>query len=137
MQEIWKPINLTEYNLPNFEVSNLGNIRHVKRKKIRKVRTNRWGYQQIHIHVGFKSQKCISVHKIVASTFLDKKQKGFQVNHKNGIKTDNRVDNLEWVTPSNNIKHSIKIGRSKIRKGEECKYNKNSQPVQYYARTCF
>lgn len=50
------------------------------------------------------------IHRLVAIHFLEKPLGKYQVNHKNGIKTDNRVDNLEWVTKSENAIHAIKTG---------------------------
>ena len=50
------------------------------------------------------------VHKVVALTFLGSRPIGFQINHKNGVKTDNRVENLEFVTPSRNRRHAVELG---------------------------
>jgi len=60
-----------------------------------------------------------SVHRMVVETFIGEIPKGYQVNHKDGCRTNNRLDNLEIVTPSENQIHAYKMGFSKGRKGEE------------------
>lgn len=69
---------------------------------------DRCGYREVIIN-----NKMILVHRIVALAFLRKENGKDFVNHKNGIKTDNRVENLEWVTKSENTLHSYRNGLQK------------------------
>ena len=55
------------------------------------------------------TMKSDSVHRLTAGAFLGPIPKGMQVNHKNGIRTDNRLANLEIVTPSDNVRHSFRV----------------------------
>ena len=100
----WKPI-------PNYEecgfISSTGLVKNLK-GRIRKLTISKYGY----LRVGLKGGKrTISVHKLVADAFVSGKEKGLVVNHIDGNKLNNDVNNLEWVTQSYNVKHGFMLGR--------------------------
>lgn len=79
---------------------------------------------------------CFSIHRLIAELFIPNPYNKDEVNHINGIKTDNRVDNLEWATGSENIKHAfnkglriemkgVKNGRSKLTESDIISIRKN------------
>ncbi|MDW0189613.1 MAG: NUMOD4 domain-containing protein [Nitrososphaeraceae archaeon] len=83
--------------------------RRIIRTRILKQFTNDQGYCIVGLHGNgkFKSAK---VHRLIAASFLGNPNNFNCVNHKNGIKTDNRVENLEWCTPKENIIHAFRTG---------------------------
>lgn len=87
-----------------YEVSSDGEVRSARTKRVRKRHVMGAGYIQCPL---WKDGGCwrTSMHRVVAMTFLGEPN-GREVNHKNGIRTDNRVENLEWVTKSYNNLHA-------------------------------
>jgi len=106
-----------------YRVSNYGNIISApkitnKNPEYRKERflklSNHGGYTRVVLSKADGTKERFLVHRIVASHFIDNKDNKPYINHKNGVKSDNRVDNIEWVTPKENVIHALKTGlRSK------------------------
>ena len=120
--EIWKPVIGYE---TKYLVSNLGRIKSLffKNPKIMK-QTNCCGYLKITIERVNGKNKNEFCHRIVAKTFIDNTLKVNEVNHKNGKRNDNRVENLEWVSHQENLSHSVKVLGRKYKKGAENKFSK-------------
>ena len=93
-------------DFPNYHCDKYGNI-FSKRKKLKQSKRN--GYLCVSLcNNGFS--KSFNVHRIIAEAFIPNPENKPQVNHINGIKTDNHVENLEWVTQSENTIHALSIG---------------------------
>lgn len=105
--EVWKDIPCYE---GLYQISNLGNIFIVKRNKLLKGCNDKDGYRQISLSKNNK-KKTLKVHRLVLSVFIGSSE--LCVNHKNGIKDDNRLENLEYCTHSENMIHAIKMGLAK------------------------
>ena len=124
--EIWKDIIRFK---GEYQVSNIGRIRSVeklitksngktytRKSKILKSQP-RMGYERIRISI-MKKKYTLVVHREVAMVFIPNPTNKSQVNHINEIKNDNRVINLEWSTPSENVRHSFSRGVRKVDKGK-------------------
>lgn len=134
MIEIWKPVKEFE---ELYEVSNLGNIRKIgcknqfgKYKLFKEIKPykNEKGYLRVGLS---KNNKRIikKMHRLVAETFLVNPDNLPEVNHIDGNKQNNRVDNLEWCTHQQNVIHSWKNNLSKVKIGSE---NHASKKVKQY-----
>ena len=106
--EIWKDILGFE---GLYQVSNLGNVKSFQKGKIRLLNPfpNQNGYKQVLLTKNGIG-KPFTVQKLVAHTFILNLKDRTELNHINGIKSDNRVNNLEWSTRSENLKHAFKMG---------------------------
>lgn len=74
-----------------------------------KTRVTKFGYVQTWVTENSVT-KYKFIHRLVAETFLPKPEQGYEINHKNGIKTDNNLSNLEWVKRQDNINHAWESG---------------------------
>jgi len=108
--EIWQDVVGWE---GKYWVSSFGNIKNSK-KVLSKVKISRDNYYKT-ILCSNNKRKAYSIHRLVAISFIPNPENKCCVNHKNGDKLDNRVENLEWVTLKENVKHALETGLSKIR----------------------
>ena len=95
--EIWKRIE----NFPNYQISNLGNIKNTKTGRIIKQQNNGTGYKVVSLRINGKLKRSY-VHRLVAISFCKKENGKNHVDHINCIRDDNRSDNLRWCTPKEN-----------------------------------
>lgn len=113
---IWK--NIKGYS--GYQASDLGNIRSVRRNEPRILKTRLHGkYLTVQLYIDGKRVER-NVHRLVAKTFIPNPENKPCVNHINGIKTDNRVENLEWATYSENTQHALSNG---LKKSGQDNYN--------------
>lgn len=108
MIEIWKDAkDYEEY----FQVSNFGRIFSKRTNKILKTNVS-FGYLSFVTRFNGRNSKskCLKVHRLVALTFIENPDNKSDVNHIDGNKLNNNVDNLEWVTESENVIHAYNTG---------------------------
>lgn len=112
--EIWKPLvgYETEYLISSY--GRLKSIKHGKSIILKPHINTRNGYVYYLVSKNGKSKNS-RAHRLVALTFIPTNDTKLQVNHKDGNKTNNRVDNLEWCTQSENMIHAYKMGLEKPR----------------------
>ncbi len=137
--EDWKQIEVA----PDYYVSTLGRVMsktpHRIKPKILGIRLNPSGYPMVYMQLSFQKYITVDTHRLVAKAFIPNPENKAEVNHKNGIKTDNRVENLEWVTKQENIRHRISTGIWKYkvplsRVNEVIERNKNGETQKQLAR---
>jgi hypothetical protein len=141
MEEHWKNLSLVDIEGEEwkdvigyeglYKISNMGRGKSLKRliynnrggqywirdKILKPVKVN--GYVRFHFFNGTKKGKLCLIHRLVAIAFIPNPDNLPEVNHKKGIRCDNRANELEWVTQSENHKHAYRIGLQISQKGEE------------------
>ena len=110
MKELWKS---TEGYEGLYEISNLGNVRSIRRNKVMKPGSHRFGYRYV-ILCKEGSNKSVLVHRLVANAFIPRIPGKEDVNHIDGDKSNNCVENLEWVSKSENMKHAYQSGLRQV-----------------------
>lgn len=114
---VWEKIK----NFPDYKINKEGEVitthylHHNIIKKL-KPRKSKNGYYSVYLYKDGKGYSKL-IHRLVAETFIPNPKKLSQVNHINGDKTNNNINNLEWISPANNIRHAIKnnlINRDKL-----------------------
>ena len=143
MEEIWQPI--PEYE-GHYEASNYGNVRSIPKRINQKSRGGNWysreypgmvlaksilnnGYEAVGLSKSGRMTGKL-VHRLVLSAFEPNTENKRTVNHKNGIRNDNNIGNLEWATTSENISHSYReLGRRAPMQGMTGIAHHASKPV--------
>ena len=107
--EVWKDVVGFE---SLFLVSNFGEVYSKRSSKILKQNLHNNGYFTIATKIGGRNGKdvCFKVHRLVATAFLPNIENKPYVNHIDGVKTNNNVNNLEWCTAKENTDHAIRTG---------------------------
>jgi hypothetical protein len=127
MKEIWKDVVGYE---GKYQISNLGRIKSLKgTQKIKKSTINNRGYRLTLL--GYKPRKSFYIHRLVAQAFIPNPNNYPQVNHIDGNKLNNCVDNLEWCSQLDNIRHAYRNGLIPISK------NFKAKPVYQYDKKGF
>lgn len=106
-EEVWKDISGFE---GLYKVSNLGKVFSCVRNKIMKLDISRAGYHSVRLYKE-REYSHPYVHRLVAQAFIPNPDNKEQVDHINTIRTDNNVENLRWVTVTENINNPVTLGK--------------------------
>jgi len=104
--EEWRPIK----DVPVYDISNIGRVRNWRTNYILKNKRDNVSWYE-HVDLWYNGiRRRFDVHRLVASAFISNPDNKSDVNHKDGIKNNNHVDNLEWSTKQENMRHAYATG---------------------------
>jgi hypothetical protein len=118
VQEVWQPIQGYE---GLYEVSDQGRVRSLRSGKLMKLSVANTGYMQLNLS-GAPTRRIRHVHRLVLEAFVGPCPPGMEGCHANGIRSDNRLNNLRWDTRKGNMADAIAHGRTN--RGERCHASK-------------
>lgn len=133
-KEEWKDIK--EYE-GKYQISNLGNVKaldykRTKKEKILKPRINSTGYMVVNLYKNAKF-KTFKIHRLIAQAFIINPENKPCINHIDGNKLNNSIDNLEWCTYRENTIHAIKNGLASSPKPRYGLDNYKAKSVKQYS----
>lgn len=129
-EEIWKTVIYQGEEFSRLQVSNKGRLKNIKTGTIYKQQIAKSGYCLVSLTLGSEaSKKTFRIHKAVAETFIPNPENKPQVNHIDGNKTNNCVENLEWATNLENSHHAWENGLITAHKSERRKLS--DEQVRY------
>lgn len=134
MEEIWKDIKGYE---GLYQISNLGNVksfnyRKMKTTKNKQINLDKNGYSYVILY-GKDKPKLKRIHRLVAEAFIPNPHNLPQVNHKNEIKSDNTIENLEWCNSKYNNTYGDRINKTKNKLYIKVKqYDKNNSLIKVW-----
>lgn len=127
---MWKKI-IIEGIETQYSISNKGEVRNDNTNYLLKL-AKQQGYNQVTLSINKKPKRC-RVHRLVAEAFIPNPENKPYVNHIDGIRDNNSVENLEWVTPAENTQHAVKIGLMKpTREKAVIQYSMNGEKIAEY-----
>ena len=114
-----------------YEVSNLGNVKSLRSGKLMKKSKNNVGYEMLTLTKD-KTQKTYLIHRLVALTFIPNPENLEEINHKDEVKTNNCVENLEWCSRDYNLNYGTYRERMSALKTGKPNPRKNKIQVEEY-----
>ena len=130
IEEVWKPVLGFENS---YKVSNIGNVFSIKNNKVLSLWKDKDGYHRCNLKSKGKAKQA-SVHRLVAESFIMNPNNKTQINHKNAIRSDNRVENLEWCSCAENQRYKYALGykpsKEVIQKMQEGHLKRISKPEE-------
>lgn len=127
-----------------YQVSNLGNVKRILLSRGVSLKNGNFikpkittGYYSVRLTTN-NVTKHFYVHRLIAIAFIDNPNNYPFINHINGVRTDNRIENLEWCTHTHNMRHAIEIGLKVTPKGDDNKLSRkiiNTKTGEIYHST--